>query len=182
MTERYIRGVTEVFEDRERTIKLKLERELAEIRAQSTALVWLGSEEALTEAITQFFKAGQLKAGDLQDALARARLNFVGQDGKFIIRTTIPGASTTRLAPLDEKYHVIEFEGRQYDLTDNQAKIVQLLHRAHCDKRGNVAVGEIYKALGVHSGKMSDWFRGRNIKLYKKLILHFGRQHYRLDL
>jgi phage antirepressor YoqD-like protein len=75
---------------------------------------------------------------------------------------------------------VVELDGQSYDLTPYESKILRLLHKAHLEKRGSVGIGEICAALEIKSGKMSDWFR--KTKPLKKIILHTGRQHYRLDL
>lgn len=86
-----------------------------------------------------------------------------------------------RFSPMDENYQVVEFDGRPYNLTPYESTIIRVLHKAHLERRGSLGIAEICKALGVPSGKMSDWFRGNN-KPLKRLILHTGRQHYRLDL
>lgn len=90
----------------------------------------------------------------------------------------------SRFKPLDENFQIIEFDGRQYELTPTQSSVVRVLHIAHTGKRGSsVGIKEIQKALGVHSGRMSQWFRGKNKSLYGKLIVQTaGRYHYRLDL
>jgi len=88
---------------------------------------------------------------------------------------------TIRFRPLDENYRIVELDGRQYDLTSYESTIIRTLHKAHVEKRGSVAIDDILRALRVSSGKMSNWFRGKN-KPLKKIILHTGRQHYRLDL
>jgi hypothetical protein len=89
----------------------------------------------------------------------------------------------TRFRPLDQTYQIIEFDRREYELTPTQSTIIRVLHRAHVEKRGSVGIKEIQKALGVNSGKISQWFRGKNKSLYGKLIVQSaGRYHYRLDL
>jgi hypothetical protein len=91
--------------------------------------------------------------------------------------------TAVRLRLLDEKYQVIEFDGRQYELTPYQSTVIRVLHTAHLENRRPVGIEEIHKAIGIHSGKMSDWFRGRNKKLFASLIVRSGsRQLYRLDL
>jgi hypothetical protein len=101
-------------------------------------------------------------------------------------RATTPvvqAQTATRFRPLDESYQTIEFEDRQYELTPTQSTIIRVLHTAHTEKLGSVGIKEIQKALGVHSGRMSQWFRGKNKSLYGKLIVQTaGRYHYRLDL
>lgn len=87
-----------------------------------------------------------------------------------------------RFRPLDESYQTVEFDGRIYELTPAQSTVIRVLHAAHLDNRRAVGIKEIQKALGVHSGKMSEWFRRRNHELWARLILHTGKQHYRLDL
>ena len=93
-----------------------------------------------------------------------------------------PTQAATRFRPLDENYQIIEFDGREYELTPTQSTVIRALHVAHTEKRGSVGIKELQKTLGIHSGKMSAWFRRKNHDLYKKLILHTGQQHYRLDL
>jgi hypothetical protein len=88
--------------------------------------------------------------------------------------------SSERFKPLDENYQVVELDGRTYNLTPYESKILRLLHKAYLDKRGDVGIGEIQATLEIKSGKMSDWFRKK--KFLKKIILHTGRQHYRLNL
>jgi hypothetical protein len=79
--------------------------------------------------------------------------------------------SGERFRPLDEGYQVIEFHGHQYDLTPIQATVIKVLHIAHQNKRSSVGIAEIHKAMQVSSGKMSQWFRGKNKALYGKLIV-----------
>lgn len=87
-----------------------------------------------------------------------------------------------RFRPLDEKYQVIEFDGRQFDLTKTQATVLKLLHTAQKAHRSSVGITEIWKVLGTNSGKMSQWFRGKNHALYDTLIIQTSsRNHYRLD-
>lgn len=166
--------------------ELEHEQKLADIRTQSRALIWTGTEGELVEEITKFYRAGLLKADDLPDALQKAAIHFVSPDGKPIIKPAniLPEAETpSRFKPMDEKYQSIEFDGRQYDLTPTQAIIVRVLHKAHLEKRARVGIQEIYKALSINSGKMSGWFRDKNKPLYGKLIVQSaGRHHYRLDL
>jgi hypothetical protein len=85
-----------------------------------------------------------------------------------------------RFQPKNDDYQVVELDGQSYDLTPYESKILRLLHKAHLEKRGSVGIGEIKAALAINSGKMSDWFRKK--KPLKKIILHTGRQHYRLEL
>ncbi len=104
---------------------------------------------------------------------------------KAVPHAVIQGKDNARFRPLDDNYQTIEFEGREYALTPTQSTIVRTLHKAHLGKRQSVGIKEIQKALGVNSGKMSGWFRGKNNKhLYGKLIVQQtgSRIHYRLDL
>ena len=88
-----------------------------------------------------------------------------------------------RFRPVDNHYQVVVFEGLEYTLTPTQSTVLRVLHQASLGKRGSVGIKEIREALGVNSGKMSDWFRGKNKKLYRYLILKASsRHHYRLDL
>jgi hypothetical protein len=93
---------------------------------------------------------------------------------------TVP---SSRLRALDDDYQVIEFDGKQYELTPTQSTVIRILHKAHLDKSASVGVSELHKAMGVHSGRMSQWFRGQNTSLYGKLVVQSaGRYHYRLDI
>ncbi len=99
--------------------------------------------------------------------------------------STLPVAQeSVRFRPLDDYYQVVEFDGRQYELTPTQSTVIRVLHKAHLEKRGSVGIKEIQKALQINSGKMSGWFRDKKNKhLYGKLIVQTGsRNHYRLDL
>jgi hypothetical protein len=173
-------------EEARRQRELEHEQKLADIRTQSRALIWAGTEEELVEEITKCYRAGLLRADDLPDALQKAAIHFVRPDGKPIIKPAniLPPETSSRFRPMDERYQSIEFDGRQYELTPTQAIIVRILHKAHLEKRARVGVHEIYKALSVNSGKMSGWFRDKkNKSLYGKLIVQSaGRHHYRLDL
>lgn len=93
-----------------------------------------------------------------------------------------PQIPKDRFRPLDEAYQVIEFEGKQFNLTAYESTILRVLHQAHKEHRGSVGIKEIRTALKIHSGKMSDWIRRPETKELKMLIIHTGRQHYRLDL
>jgi hypothetical protein len=89
----------------------------------------------------------------------------------------------TRFKILSDEYLTIEFNGRRYALTKNQAVIVRTLHAAYLAKQDDVAITDIFKALHINSGKMSQWFRGKNRPLFKKLVVQSGsRNHYRLDI
>jgi hypothetical protein len=161
-------------------------RELAAISAQSHALKWRGTAEELTATIARWFEAGWIEAESLQDAMQKASIHFAQPDGTSIlhpttiVRLTLPDA---RFRPLDEGYQLVEFDGKQYELTPTQSTVIRVLHKAHADKRASVGIKEIQQALHVSSGKMSGWFRRKNKFLYEHLIVQTAtRQHYRLDL
>jgi hypothetical protein len=78
--------------------------------------------------------------------------------------------ASIRFQTLDDDYQVIEFDSRQYQLTPTQSTVIRILHKAHLENRDSVGIKEIQEALGTHSGKMSDWFRGRNKALYNTLV------------
>jgi hypothetical protein len=88
-----------------------------------------------------------------------------------------------RLMILDE-YQTIEFDGRQYDLTKIQSVVIRILHKRYLENRPSVGIKEIRTELGTNSGKMSDWFRGKNHGLYQSLVIQTpgSRTHYRLYL
>lgn len=169
---------------RRRAEELEHERELARIRAESHALVWTGPPEELKEAIRQWFDAGWIRAETLDAAFLKAAIHFVRPDGTSVITQPSPklASPSLRLKALDDEYQVIEFDGRQYELTPNQRTVIRTLHKAHLEQRGSLGIKELYKALGINSGKISQWFRGKNIALSKKLILKTSREHFRLDL
>jgi len=172
-------------QDAERRRELEHETKLAEIRARSYALIWTGPKEDLVEAITTFYKAGWIQAADLADALRKAAFHFVGPDGRPVIEVpeTLEPGITPRFKPLDNNYQTIEFDGKEYPLTSTQSTVIRVLHKAHVEKRTSVGIKEIQKALGTNTGKMSDWFRGKNKPLWEKLIVRAAsRNHYRLDL
>jgi hypothetical protein len=160
---------------------------LARTRAQSHALTWTGTAEELTDTIKLWYESGWLTAESLQDALQRASIHFAKPDGTPVLKPTniAPEArQSSRLRALDESYQVIEFDGRQYELTPTQSTVIRVLHKAHLEKHGSVGIGAIHKALHINSGKMSGWFRDKNNKnLYGTLIVQTAsRNHYRLDL
>jgi lambda repressor-like predicted transcriptional regulator len=66
------------------------ERRLAEIRAQSHALVWVGEPSELIATITGWYKSGWLQAESLQDGLDRASLHFVRPDRTPVIKPVLP--------------------------------------------------------------------------------------------
>jgi hypothetical protein len=169
--------------NRERQDDLELERQKKEIRELSYALVWMGTADELTATITRWFESGWIVAPSLSDALQMASFHFADPNGNPVILPAVLASPshTSRFSPMDEHYQVVEFEGKPYDLTPYESIIIRALHKAHIEKRGSLGIAEICKALGVPGGKMSDWFRGDN-KPLKSLILHTGRQHYRLDL
>jgi hypothetical protein len=71
--------------ERERKQEIEHEQKLAAIRTQSRALVWTGPADELLNAIKKFYELGWIKADDLNDAIYKASLHFVGPDGKPII-------------------------------------------------------------------------------------------------
>jgi len=161
------------------------ERKLAAIRAQSHALVWTGPTEELREAIRRWYEAGWIQAESLDAAIQKAAIHFIRPDGVSVLRPpSIQVASVSRLKPLDDAYQVIDFDGRQYELTPTQSVVIRVLHKAHLERRASVGLKDIQKELGTHSGKMSDWFRGKNEVLYRSLITQTpgSRSHYRLVL
>jgi hypothetical protein len=89
-----------------------------------------------------------------------------------------------RFRPLDDAYQVIEFDGKQYELTPTQSTIIRVLHKANLEKRSSVGIKEIQKELRINSGKMSSWFRDKkNKRLYGTLVLQTAyRNHYRLEI
>jgi len=74
---------------RQRESELEHERRLAQVRAQSHALVWKGTPSELIATITRWFKLGWIEAESLQDALDRASIHFVGPDGKAITKPAV---------------------------------------------------------------------------------------------
>lgn len=172
---------------RRRAEEIEHERELARIRTESHALVWIGTAEELTETIRRWYESGSLRAESLQDALQKAAIHFAKPDGTPVLKpiSIAPEAQEpARFKPLDEQCQAIEFDGRQYELKPTQSSIIHVLYKAHLEKRGAVGIAEIHKALHVNSGKMSGWFRDKaNKHLYGKLIVQTAsRNHYRLDL
>lgn len=147
--------------------------------------MWTGTADELIATITRWYESGWIIAEGLQDALEMASIHFRGPDGMPVIVPGIPSAKPAesgpfgRFRPLDENYQVIEFDGKQYNLTPYESAIIRLLDKARRQRRSDVGIKEIQAALGIKSGKMSDWFRKN--RAVKKIILHTGRQHYRLD-
>jgi len=168
----------------ERQAELDHERHKAEIRAQSNALIWNGTAEELTAAIVNWYESGKISAWDLQDALRKASIHFVRPEGMPAIQLSPPlspaGIPSQRFLPLDSDCRVVVLDETQYSLSVYESKIIAVLYSAHKQGRKSVAIDEIRKGLGINSGKMSNWFRGANRPL-KKIILHIGKQHYRLD-
>ena len=170
--------------------ELEHERQLAEIRTRSHALVWTGTVEELNVTITKWYELGQIVAESLADALQKASIHFMRPDGTLVIVRDVKAGPAPesqwfgRFRPLDEDYQVIEFEKCVYELTPTQSTIIRVLHKAHIEKRGSVGIKEIYKALQINSGKMSGWFRDKKNKhLYGKLVVQTAsRTHYRLDI
>jgi hypothetical protein len=172
--------------DSERRAELEHQRQVALIRLQSHALTWTGTQEELVTTVTKWYEAGWLVSPTLHDALQLAAYHFLRPDGSAVILpqgATAPPRSSKRFKPLEVGCRVIEFNGRQYSLTSIQASVVSCLLKAHQEKRSSVAVEEIYKSMQVNSGKMSQWFRGKNESLYGQLIVQTSsRKHYRLDI
>ena len=170
--------------DSERRSELEHERQIALIRLQSHALVWTGAADDLIVTITKWYESRWLLAPSLQEALQHAAYHFLKPDGSAVISppSTIPKSRPSeRFKRLDEDYQVIEFDGRQYGLTSIQASVIGVLHTAHQSNRSSVGLNEIYKAMKVNSGRMSQWFRGKNKTLYGLLIVRTAsRNHYRL--
>lgn len=70
----------------ERQQELEHERQLALIRLQSHALVWAGSVDELTAAITHWYESGWIVATSLQDALQKAAYHFLAPDGTAVVK------------------------------------------------------------------------------------------------
>jgi hypothetical protein len=100
----------------------------------------------------EFWKEGirLLSAESLEQALQKASIHFVKPDGTPIL---IPASvaphshAPSRLKPMDENYQIIEFGGRQYELTSTQSTVIRVLHKAHIEKKGSAGIKEIQKAF-----------------------------------
>ena len=75
--------------NRERQDELDLERQKAEIRAQSHALIWEGTSAELIATITRWYKSGWIEAESVQDALERASIHFVDPQGNSVTHPPI---------------------------------------------------------------------------------------------
>jgi hypothetical protein len=170
----------------ERNQQLIHEEKLALIRTQSHALVWTGPADELRTIISRWYEAGWIISDSIEQALQKASIHFVKPDGSPVLKPAeiaLQSVASSKFKSLDESYQVIEFDGRQYELTPTQSTIIRVLHASHVEKKGSVGIKEIQKALQVNSGKMSGWFRRKNKDLYDTLIVQTStRQHYRLDL
>jgi lambda repressor-like predicted transcriptional regulator len=82
--------------DSERSSELYHERQLAAIRAEARALVWTGTQEEFVEAVLKLYESGCILASDPTDALMKAALHFVRQDGTAIVR---PQEASSALSP-----------------------------------------------------------------------------------
>lgn len=88
--------------------------------------------------------------------------------------------SSTSFAHSDD-YRSINFNGKPYDLTRNQATIVRILHEAY--QRGTPTIGraELLAAVESETSRVRSFFR--NSPLWKTLVAQGSRQGtYRLNL
>ena len=85
--------------NRDRQDELDLERQKAEIRAQSHALVWKGSPAELVSTITRWYKSGWIEAESVQDALERASIHFVDPQGNAVTHPPILAVQLPSLDP-----------------------------------------------------------------------------------
>lgn len=86
--------------DAERQRELEHERRLATIRAQSHALVWTGTAEELTAAITKWYESGSIIAESLDDALQKASIHFLSPDGTLVILPSVKASATPESPPM----------------------------------------------------------------------------------
>lgn len=80
----------QIHRDQERRAEIWHERELAEIRTQSHALVWTGTTEELTQTIIRWYDSGWIVAGSLGEALRKTSIHFVRPDGLPAIQIPLP--------------------------------------------------------------------------------------------
>jgi hypothetical protein len=161
------------------------ERRLAEIRAESHALVWTGTAEELTGTIKRWFESGWIVAESLQDALQLASIHFRRPDGMPIVRPFAPSTEHDHSAIFSASptYQKIVFRGNEYDLTAYHyaSDIVRVLHESLRGGGLGLTVSQIRERAKLpHNGSMYDWFRGTG--LWKNLIVTVGRNLYRLDI
>lgn len=102
---------------RRRSATLEYERELAQIRRDSHALIWTGTAEQLIAIITAWYEAGLIQADNLQNALEKAATHFVAVSGARII--TLPSPESTPeptvkkdAAVFSHSYQWVRFRGQ----------------------------------------------------------------------
>jgi hypothetical protein len=172
---------------RKRRAELEHERELAEIRTRSKALVWTGAAEQLTAIVRAWYESGLMQAENLQDALEKASTHFVNPSGANIVTLSftksIPEPTIRKdAATFSDSYQRVRFRAQDYDLTGHRyaPRILKVLHESLRKGEPGLTTSQIRKKAGLpHNGKMYDWFRGTG--LWKKLVITVGRDMYRLD-
>jgi hypothetical protein len=171
--------------NRERQDELDLERQKAEIRAQSYALVWTGTAEELTGNIKRWFESGCIVAESLEDALQIASIHFRRPDGMPVIGPLVSMNKqeySTVFSP-SPTYQKIIFRGKEYDLSGHThaPHILKVLHESlNSGELGMTTLQIRAKAKLPHNGKMYDWFKSTG--LWKNLVVRVGKDQYRLDI
>jgi lambda repressor-like predicted transcriptional regulator len=117
--------IAEKLKAQERRKELDHERELALIRAQSHALVWLGSTEELRATIARWFELGWIVADSLQDAMQKASIYFRRPDGAAVIIPASVSAAVPSLEVSRESFVKRILESKGWSIFDwaNEARV-----------------------------------------------------------
>ncbi len=83
----------------ERRNELDHARQLAEIRVQSNALVWTGTQAELVALISGWYQSGLIVAASVEDALDKAAIHFAKPDGTLVLRSPAAMQQATTTAP-----------------------------------------------------------------------------------
>jgi lambda repressor-like predicted transcriptional regulator len=138
----------------ERRAEIAHERELAVIRAQSHALIWVGSTEEMRATIARWYELGWIVAESLQDAFQKASIHFRRPDGASVI-VPVESAATVP-APVESRESfvkaILELKGWSVFEWATEAQVshataIDYLHgktKPHPSTRQKLA-----KALGV---------------------------------
>jgi hypothetical protein len=171
--------------EKRRSEEIEHARELARIRTESHALVWVGTAEELIATLTRWYECGWIIAENLQDALQKAAIHFANPDGMPITRPATAPADQgyENVFSPSPTYQKLMFRGKEYDLTSYKyaPDIIKVLHQSLKSGEPGLTTKQIRERARLpHNGKMYDWFRGT--RLWKNLVVIAGPDMYRLDI
>ena len=91
------------------------------------------------------------------------------------IGATQPETDVTGLFTHSEDYRTVTLRGKTYELTFQQAQVIQILHKAHENGKPNVPIAGILESLEKNGSKWQYTFRS-NLEAKKALVITGARK------